>query len=494
MSSTNTGVGRAREHTPEAPAPSEIPLLVDLDGTLIKSDTLVEGAWALLKTNPLYLFSMAIWLCHGKAHLKRQIAQRTPSEVLASLPYHSEFVAYLESQHSAGRPLILATGADETIARRIVSRLGYFDQVIASDGKVNVKGPLKLQALQQHLAGKPFVYAGNSRDDIPAWRQASEVVLVNASTSVGDTLRKERIAIHRVFEDRPSRLRSLVQAIRVHQLPKNLLVFVPLLTAHKLSQAVTLAHCVAAFVAFSLAASSAYVLNDLLDLQNDRLHHTKRFRPFASGNLPIGFGLVLVPCLLATSLFIGLASSRSFFYLLILYLAIAAIYSLSLKGIVVVDVMILAALYTLRIIAGGAATSIRISFWLLGFSVFLFLSLAFAKRFVELNALSQLSKSKTEGRAYLTDDLETVARLGTSSGYLASLVLALYLQSAEVRALYARPEWLWGICLLVIYWVSRVWLLANRGQLHGDPIVFALKDKTTYVLGVLTVFMMLLAA
>ncbi len=288
--------------------------------------------------------------------------------------------------------------------------------------------------------------------------------------------------------------RSLVGALRVHQWVKNLLVGVPVILDHKLFSPPTVLRAAVAFAAFCLAASGAYVLNDLFDLEADRRHPTKRRRPFASGALSPGFGKMLAPLLIGAALGLSLLiPARRFLALLLLYVAVTTAYSAYLKRVAVLDVLLLAGLYTLRVLAGVAATGVRFSTWLLAFSMFLFLSLAFLKRFGEVDRLEGSADEPVLRRGYLFGDREWMGSMGSASGYLSVLVLALYVSSDQVVVLYRTPVLLWLVCPLLLFWISRMWLLAYRGRLHDDPIVATARDPLSYVVGALVGVVLLTA-
>lgn len=471
----------------------ELPLCVDLDGTLVKTDLLLESLFALLKAKPWAVFLLPFWLLRGRAYLKQQIAARATVNVPA-LPYHLEFLQFLTEQYQAGRSLILATAADQTIARAVAGHLGIFSDVLASNGARNLSGRHKLQALRERVGD--FAYAGNARVDLPIWREATAAIVVNAPAHVVRSAQREA-NVETVFpgdQGLRARARAFVKAIRVHQWIKNILVFVPLFTSHRVVSPMLWLDAVLAFVAFSLCASSVYLVNDLLDLEADRLHPKKRTRPFASGALPVSVGLVAVPLLLGAGF--GIAKGLlppSFALALAAYYALTVAYSFYLKQMVLLDVVVLATLYTLRILAGAAAVGVPLSQWLLAFSLFLFLSLALVKRFSELHALRRSNNTVAKGRGYFAGDLEQLASLGAASGYISVLVLALYINSRQVTSLYSHPALLWLICPFILYWVSRVWLLAHRGQMHHDPIVFAIRDKISYITGAIVGLIMLFA-
>lgn len=433
----------------------------------------------LLKTRPVDLFRLPGWLLKGKAHLKQEIAARVKLDVTC-LPYREPLLEFLKREHASGRTLILATAADERVAQKVAAHLGIFNEVVASDGAVNCSGSAKVSALERVCGEGGFVYAGDAPVDLGVWRRAKGAILVGRGTRFAGQLTN----VERTFED-PKRPTEVFHAIRVHQWAKNALVFVPLLLAHEGLNLPVLGAALLAFFAFGLCASSVYVQNDLLDLEADRHHARKRSRAFAAGALPIKFGLVLAPVLLALAVLVALALPPAFLGVLGLYFAFTLSYSFYFKRKAILDVLLLAILYTVRIVAGGVAVGVGVSPWLLAFSLFFFLSLAYVKRFSEL---SDLPKERSlRSRGYAASDLEGLADLGVSSGYVSILVVALYINSPEVRVLYLAPEFLWLLCPLLVYWVSRVWLLARRGEMHDDPVVFALRDRVSYIVGALAV-------
>jgi 4-hydroxybenzoate polyprenyltransferase len=461
------------------------PLCVDLDDTLVATDTLLESLLALLRHRPLYVLLLPWWLIRRRSAFKRRVAEVAPLEV-STLPYRHDFLRFLKEQKEAGHRLILATGADRRLALKCSAHLGMFDEVLASDGKVNLTGQAKLRAIKSALGGESFVYAGNSSADIAIWQKAEQAVPVSVSTRVMSRLRQEGVAIKRAFPSAARPFRALWRAIRPIHWTKNLLLFIPAFTAHKFFEWRTLIEILIAFVAFSLCASAAYLLNDMLDLEADRQHPDKRYRPIASGELPLRIACWAFLLLLAAGAGAARLINPAFQHLLSIYFLLAVAYSMYLKRIVLLDVLALAALYGVRIMAGGAATRIPISHWLLAFSAFLFFSLAMLKRFSELQGVQLRGQNAAKGRGYMAVDLEQLAIFGCASGYVAVLVLALYISSThDVRALYQAPERLWLLCPCMLFWISRAWLLARRGQIEEDPILFVLKDETNWLVGVL---------
>ncbi|HVL00718.1 MAG TPA: UbiA family prenyltransferase [Dongiaceae bacterium] len=468
----------------------QYPLVVDLDGTLIRSDLLIESFMLLIKDSPLNIIRVFFWLLKGKAHLKSEIARRV--DILVELlPYNTELVEYLKEQKAAGREIILATASHQRYAHSVAQHVGLFDDVIATDDTHNLSGTNKRAALTQRYGEKQYVYAGNAPVDLKVWDHCHQAIVV-ADKALAKQAEKH-CAIEKHFEPPKPTLKVVLKALRVHQWVKNGLIFVPLLTAHLVGSPVALVSSLMAFFAFSFCASSVYFLNDLLDLNDDRRHATKRNRPFAAGTLPLTVGLIGTPILLAMAAAICWFLPWEFTLVLGIYYIMTVAYSFKLKRVVMVDVITLAALYTIRIVAGAAALAVSLSFWLLSFSVFVFLSLAIIKRYTELMKLREKSVKKILGRGYQVEDLELLSSLGGSSGYLSVLVLALYINSTDIKGLYAHPQIMWPACLVMLYWISRVWILAHRGNMDDDPIVFALKDRISLVCGGLIGLFMMLA-
>jgi len=468
-----------------------VPLCVDLDGTVIRTDLLWESMVQLIRRNPLYLFAVLAWWMRGRAYLKAQIARRVTIDMTA-LPCHEPFMEYLRTEKKSGRYLILVTASDAGLAESFGKQLDLFDEVLASNGAENLRGKTKAARLVERFGSAGFDYAGNSSVDLPVWRASRRSLVVNAPASV--EARARSIGnVSEVFPPPRSVWRTWAALLRPHQWVKNLIVLVPLLTSHKITQAGLLADAALAFCAFCLGASAIYVLNDVLDVESDRHHATKSQRPFAAGVLPLQAGLVAFPILAGAGIFLACFLPIGFMVTLIMYLVIAALYSCQLKQVSLLDVFVLAGLYTLRLAGGHEATGIAYSVWLLAFSMFIFLSLALVKRFLELNAARQQNQNDIKGRGYQADDLAMVSTLGVTSGYLSVLVLALYVNSNEVRALYRHPTLLLLICPLMLYWISRAWMLAHRGQMHEDPIVFALRDRVSYLIGFLILLVLWMA-
>jgi 4-hydroxybenzoate polyprenyltransferase/phosphoserine phosphatase len=467
-----------------AAGPDAATLFVDLDGTLVKTDLLIEELLDGLKKNPWYCFGFLRSLLKGRQCLKEHVGRLATIDV-TSLPYHSQFVEFLAEERTKGRKLVLLTAANERIANQIAAHLGLFSGVLTSDDHLNLKGRNKLERIKQFQGEKPFDYAGNASADLEIWKCARNAIVVNAAPSVLNRARKLAKVLH-VFARDTTPFKTLLKALRPHQWVKNLLLFVPLIAAHHLNDLSRLLTTCVGFVIFSLCASSAYLLNDLLDLRADRLNPTKCRRPFASGDLDPRFGLGVIPLLLFGSFAPSLFLPPAFTATLLVYYILTLGYSFYAKAIVMLDVVVLASLYTIRVFAGSVVANAVISQWLLAFAMFAFFSLAMIKRVSELRNLGKTANAKTEGRGYLVADCEQLAALGAASGCCSVLVLALYISSDAVAKLYSHPERLWLICPIVFYWMSRMWLLAHRGIVQEDPIVFALGDKTSYVVAALT--------
>lgn len=468
------------------------PIVVDLDGTLIRTDMLHESALRVMRDKPLHLLRIPYWLARGKAILKSNLASHTSFDPV-SLPYNDDLLGWLRTQRAAGRKLILCTASDRTIAQPIAEHLDLFDEVMASDGRSNLAGRNKAAALEERFGRGGYDYVGNSSADLHVWQGARRAIVVNA----GERLAQQAGKLCEVEKEFPAQvlgLGALRRVLRAHQWLKNALLFVPLLAAHDILDTASWISLLLAFVSFSLCASTVYIANDLFDLESDRAHPRKRARPFASGQVPAWMGVALAPVLLGSSLLIGSLVGSGFMFWLLVYFAVTCVYSWRLKQLVLVDCLTLAILYTLRIIAGGAAAGLPMSFWLLAFSMFLFMSLAFVKRFAELQLQIMLGKDKAHGRGYMTADAPLIQMLGITTGIAAVLVLALYLNSAAVIVQYATPELVWAAVPVMLFWVSWIWLQAHRGLMHDDPVVFAVKDKVSLAAGAIFALIMGLAA
>ncbi|MEZ5753027.1 MAG: UbiA family prenyltransferase [Paracoccaceae bacterium] len=463
-------------------------LVVDLDGTLIRSDMLYESFWAGFARDWTTPFTAIGALIRGRAALKAELARAAAPDI-ATLPYNPEVIELVTDWRARGGRTALVTAADSRLAGLVADHLGIFDETHASDGTRNLKGAEKAALLDQQFGPGGYVYVGDSTADLAVWARAADAITVDAPQG----LRRKVEALHptaRHLGAPASTNRALLNAMRPHQWLKNLLVLFPVIAAHGFTP-VMIAQSVIAFFAFSLVASSVYLLNDLLDIRSDRAHPRKRMRPMASGALKLQRGMMMIPILLFAGLVLSLFLPAAFLVVLTAYYLLTIAYSLWLKRQPIIDIVTLAALYTLRVMAGGAATELELSVWMLAFSVFLFLSLAAVKRQAELVDLETRGADKTSGRGYRVGDLATVSQMATASGFVSVLVLMLYLNEPTVRHQYSQPAYLWGAGLALIFWISRTVLLTARGQMHDDPIVFAARDKVS--LGVLVLIVALFA-
>lgn len=462
-----------------------VPLVIDLDGTLIRSDLLLESALLFLRAHPLAVFKLVLWLLQGKAFLKAQLATRIKIDA-HTLPYSTQVIDLIRAEKSKERSIVLATASHKIYADAVAQHLPLFDKVLATEGDVNLSARRKREQLVALYGVGGFDYAGNSTDDLSVWQAARLAYVVNPECGVAAKAKKIS-TVAQVIISPSTPLTLWLKACRVHQWMKNLLLFVPLLASHQIGRTDLIIEGLLAFVFFGLCASSVYVLNDLLDLADDRHHASKRRRPFAAGMLSIKAGMVAFPLLLIAA-FVGSwwFLNAKFVAVLGIYYALTLTYSFLLKRLMAVDAITLASLYTLRIIAGTVVFDTTLTFWLLAFSMFIFLSLALVKRYTELRVARVQGKTvKARGRGYYPEDLEILASLGAAAGYLAVLVLAMYIQDQATVSLYRHPQLIWLACPLLLFWITRVWILAHRGRMHDDPVVFALKDRTSLCMGAL---------
>lgn len=480
---------------PDNPTPPR-PLIVDLDGTLVATDTLHELLLELAGRNPFELPRAIYSLSRGRVGFKAAMAELAQLDP-AALPYRQEVLGLINDAKAQGRPIVLASASHAATVESVAEHLGLFDAVIATDDRSNRKGAHKLEAIRDLLTergwGGHFDYVGDEEPDLAIWAEAHTAYVVQTPASVRKRIRPQHETVILVPRRGGSAWYELMLAARPYQWSKNLLLLVPLIASQEVKDWGVCWSLIFAFISFSLCASAVYLINDLLDLRADRLHPTKRNRPIAAGRLAPkhavfgALGLIIVSFALSL-----IALPMLFTQILAVYFVMTSAYSLYIKGKAMLDVVWLASLYTLRIIAGGAAVAIVPSEWLLGFTLFTFLSLAFIKRFCELNLMLEAGKQKATGRGYHTSDLQIVQSMGVGSGYLAVLIFALYITSEDVKVIYHTPKVLWLACPLILYWMSRMWLMAQRGQLRGDPLLFALSDRISYFcIGLLALVMYL---
>ena len=455
-------------------------LCVDLDGTLIRGNVLWECVLVLLKTRPITLLLLPFWLLSGRASLKRKLASRIQLDP-ARLPYRQQVLDLLQQEKAAGRRIALVTAADRELAENISTYLGFFDEVHASDGQLNLKGANKAAFLAQHFSGTGFEYVGDSAADVEVWRNASGAYVVGtearaeqaaAVTTLKGTILEPRASFRTSF-------RTWVNALRGHHWAKNLLLFLPLALSHNLAIG-PLVRTLAGFALFGFCASGLYILNDLLDLHSDREHPWKKERPFAAGEISIPEGFVVSFILLSSALGLGFLFDVQFGLALLGYATLTMLYSFYFKKIALLDVFVLSSFYSFRILAGALISGTPLSQWFLAFSLFFFLSLAMAKRYSELLHASDLIKAGNSGRGYHAGDRELLLSLGVGSSFSAVVIFSLYVHSQDVLLLYSSPEFLFLLCPIVLYWLSRTWLLAHRGDLKEDPVTLAIRDPVSY--------------
>lgn len=451
------------------PAANEV-LVVDLDGTLIRTDLRSEVFWSTLAH---------YWKARATTPDDRQGVTPPVGLDVAFLPYKQEVVAFIREWRKDGGRTVLVSSSNQALAERIAHHLGLFDEVYGRTGDNDLKGAGKGTFLEDRFGRHGFAYLSGAVSDLPVWAIASRAITVDAPASVKSRVNSLGPDTQHLATARGSLGRGYLRALRPHQWLKNALVFVPMIAGHNLTME-TFWLSLLAFLAFSLVASSVYVVNDLLDLGADRAHPRKRNRPFASGSIPITHGAWLAPLLLMGGLAVAWPLGLNFVLVMLSYCAATLAYSLYIKRQVIADICTLAGLYTLRIVAGGVATGILLSVWLLAFAIFIFFALASVKRQAEL--VDSISANAIQvGRGYQADDLPLVAGMAMSSGYVSVLVLALYVNSPDVQELYSSPSALWGICFVLLYWISRMVMITQRGNMHDDPLVYAVKDPISRV-------------
>ncbi|MFK8068399.1 MAG: UbiA family prenyltransferase [Gammaproteobacteria bacterium] len=465
-------------------------LFVDLDNTLTRSDFLLEPLLRLLKSDPVLIFLLPLWLFHGRGYFKKQLSDRIKFDV-SEIQYDQKVLDYLAEQKAQGREIVLATASNQSFADQVAAHLGLFEHVIASSADHNTKGKNKLAAMKRYAGERAFDYMGDSHADIHSWQYIKSAMVVSPQPGVLRRLEKASIPIELI--NAAPLVEVYLKALRPWQWLKNGLIFVPLILAKQLFYPASLGACIVAFISFCMIASAGYLVNDLLDIESDRLHPRKRYRPLASGVLSLWNIFILMVMLFFAGLVLSWFVSGQLALLLLIYFLMVTAYSLELKQQALVDVILIAGFYTTRILAGGFAADVEISFWLLAFSIFIFLSLALLKRCTEINTTTRAKNDPLPGRGYFKKDEPILASMGITSGYLSVVVIALYINSTEVTTIYNSPQSLWLVCPLVLYWISRMWLKTSRNEMDDDPLVFAMRDKVSWVTGILLFFVILLA-
>jgi 4-hydroxybenzoate polyprenyltransferase len=468
-----------------------IPLIVDLDGTLVRSDLTLETLFAELGRRPAAVLGLLRLLFVSRAAFKHRLAQKASVD-FAALPYDKAVLAIIDRAGAEGRRVYLASASSETLVAGVARHVGIFDGWFGSSATLNLKGAAKADLLVKNFDAQHFDYLGNGRADLLVWEQARKSITIRASVAVKRSLPAVSNQVEHLDAPRATAV-DWIKLLRAHQWIKNVLVFIPLLAAHRFD-ATALSKALLAFLAFSLCASSVYILNDLVDLQADRAHPTKSGRPFATGAIPLATGLFVAPILWLVSFAVAAFSSPPFTLVLLSYFVLTTLYSFGLKRKMLVDAFTLASLYTMRVIGGAVAVGVVLSNWLLAFSMFLFIGLALIKRYVELTVLAEGNLPNPTNRNYHINDLVVIAALAAASGYSAVVVLALYINSDAVVPLYRHAGLLWFTCPLILFWFSRALLLAHRGMMHDDPIIFAAKDRVSLLTAVLLGALVLLAA
>lgn len=451
----------------------------DLDDCLIKTDVLLEQWILLFKARPLLFFQSFFWLLKGLPYFKSRLSEQTHF-IAKLLPYRQDVLDLLKNAKSEGTAkLVLASASPDAWIQEIAGHLGFFDHAFGTTSERNLKGARKLQAIKELVGSQSFTYFGDHPVDLAIWKESDRIIAVNPTPRLRQQIEELNKPAEFIYDKKRSALALALKQMRPHQWIKNALVFLPALAGHKLWHFDTIIQCLYAFAGFSFSASFVYVLNDILDLRSDRNHHTKKNRPFASGDLSIRWGILLLPTLLLGAGLCALALPPMYSLWIIAYLVLNIAYSLYFKQSAVIDIIILSMMYTLRIFAGSAATTVPVSEWLLSFSTLFFFSLACVKRYTEI--IRSKNKITLDGRGYRQVDHPMIQSLGVSSGMISMLIILLYIQSKDVRALYTKPEHLWLLAPILLFWVSRIWILANRDEMHDDPVLFAAKDKVSWV-------------
>lgn len=470
-----------------------MPLAVDLDGTLLLTDTLFEALAEHIRRRPFWTLVQLIQLPFGIAKVKRRLTATIDLDA-DLLPVHEDVLAYCKSAKAAGREVWLVSAADQKMVDHVAKRFGIFDRVIGSDGETNNKGSAKARLLEKE-APDGFEYVGDSPADFKVWKKAARASHVDKGEARRRLIERMGVAVGHSFERPKAGVRTWLKALRVHQWAKNVLIFVPAILAMRIVEPAILTKLLIALPLLGIMASGTYILNDLLDLQGDRDHRSKHKRPFASGRIKLWQGFVASPLLILGGLIGGFILSPAFATTMLSYLVITLAYSLRLKRAALVDTIVLSFLYTLRLIMGAALAAVALSQWLLVFSMFLFVSLSMAKRHVEVLQLAASGKRFAVNRGYRAEDAGLTLGLGLATATSAPLILVLYvIESAWPSGLYSAPEMLWAAPVLLSLWLMRVWTLANRGELHDDPVVFAVKDPRSLLTGAALALSFLAAA
>lgn len=467
-------------------------IVVDLDGTLTFTDTFFESLICLIKKNIFYLLILPFWLLQGKSKLKSKVSDRIFLDATL-LPYNKKLIEFLLKEKKKNKKIILCSATDKRIANSVAEHLNLFDEVIASDKLLNVAGINKKKLLEKKFGKKNFDYAGNSKIDIKVWEAAKSSIVVNANKSVIHQAKKIT-NFCKVFPKQKLKILDWLKIFRIHHWIKNLIIFIPLIAAHQINNFQILPALTIIFFSFSICASGIYIINDLIDLQSDRKHLSKRNRPIASGILSIQNAILLSIICITLSIVLGLVVSTKYIIYLVFYLLLNILYSLYLKRFILIDCFVLVIFYNLRIIVGGLIGNIEISFWLFMFSTFIFLSLALIKRYIELQKYKNTTNKYLYGRGYKSSHARIVKILGLVTGYLSVFILFLYANASTTSILYNEPKIIWFVVPVFFYWMYRMWLKAEKNEIDDDPIIFIIKDKISIFLSLLILIIFVIAA
>jgi len=471
-------------------------IVVDLDGTLINSDLLHESMSKFLLKNPFSIIYIFFWILRGRAYLKNRIAEIIDIDI-SVLPYNQLTIDWIRQKKNSGHKVILATGSNEKYAQQISDHLNFFDEVLASNSKKNFTSFEKAKLLNDRFGKFGYEYLGNSKADIAVWMSAAKAHAINYSKDTGKFLQSFSRCGDLIEKNKNllEKYEGYLKLLRPIQWLKNVLIFIPLIASHQFLDSSNLFSCLVAFIIFSLAASSIYIINDLVDIENDRHHRIKYLRPLASGSVSVVKAWIIWPCLMSFAIGYSFYFMKtSFFIIISFYCLISIAYSIWLKKYVILDILALASLYTIRVIAGSFVVNVPLSFWLIAFSVFIFTSLALVKRYNEILLIKKINnETPIKGRGYLGIDLHLISQMGICSAYISVLVLALYIQDPKTISMYTSPWIIWFTCPLLLFWLSRIWLLSHRSQLNEDPILFAAKDIVSWTVAVLFLITLLVA-
>lgn len=476
------------------PDQQDVPLCVDLDGTLVRTNTLAETIVGVVRLKPSILWRIPFWALQGQARLWTELTHIFRPDA-SILPYSKPVADLIRKEAANGRTVVLATGAHESVARDVATQFGLFSAVLATRGGEHLTGKAKAEALVSRFGTRGFDYVGDSHTDMAVFRHCRMAYVASTSRSLPSRLKRESIPNVRISTHLESPGRSgLLAALRPRQWAKNLLVFLPVLLSHRFAEVGLLLNSALAFALMCMISSAAYIFNDIGDVEADRRHPDKRHRPFARGATSIRLAMPVAVVLAVSSIAAGWFVNPGVSLLLALYLAATTLYSVWLKKLLIVDMILLAAFYILRVFLGSAATGIRISAWTDLFCLFIFSGLAAVKRYAEVRNSAARSAGFIERRAYLPGDALPLMSIGTSCFVGAVIAFGLYLGSSEVRTLYRKPDLLWLACPILLGWACRLWILSHRGELHGeDPFAFSLGDRWSQVAALLAAAVFMLA-